>query len=125
MPVQIKDAEQAWIVPGEGSSLLIDSQCKKRDQDIPLNALTAQLLIGMTDQTLVEQKAVTFQDREALLSTFSLKIDGAKQMMRILVLKKEGCVFDVVLSTPDTAFDKRLPDFDKVVAMFSLEPSKK
>lgn len=121
MPIQIKGAEQAWVIPEEGSSLLIDSQCRSRDQDIPLNALTAQLLIGMTDQTLVEQKTIPFQNRDALLSTFSLKVDGAKQKMHILVLKKEGCVFDIVLTTPESAFEKRLPDFEKIQKLFTLK----
>lgn len=125
IPVQIKGAEQAWIIPQEGSSMLIDSHCKSKDQDIPLNALTAQLLIGMTNQTLIAQKPVSFQDREALVSTFLLKVDGALQKMHILVLKKEGCVFDVVLSTPESTFEKRLPDFEKIQQLFTLEKAKK
>lgn len=125
MPVTIKNAEQAWIIPGEGSSLLIDSDCSPRNQDVPLIGLTGQLLIGMTDQTLIAQKTIPFQNREALVSTYSLKVDGAFQKMHILVLKKDSCVFDVVLSTPESAYDKRLPDFKKIEQLFTLEPIKK
>ncbi len=122
MPVQIKGSEQAWVIPGEQSSMLIDSQCHKRDQDVPLNALTAQLTIGMSDQTLIEQKKIQFQDREAMVTTFELRVEGVKQKMRTLVLKKDGCVFDVVMSTPPEAFEKRLPDFEKIQQLFTLEP---
>ncbi|MEI6806509.1 MAG: hypothetical protein WCK49_08410 [Myxococcaceae bacterium] len=125
MPVQIKNAEQAWIIPGEGSSLLIDSECSPNSQNVPLIGLTGQLLIGMTDQTLIEQKTIPFQNREALVSTYALKVDGAFQKMHILVLKKDGCVFDVVLSTPTSVYEKRLPDFKQVERLFTLEHSKK
>ncbi len=125
MPVQIKNAEQAWIVPGEGSSLLIESDCRKHNQDVPLVGLTGQLLIGMTDQTLIEQKTIPFQNREALVSTYTLKLDGDRQKMHILVLKKDGCVFDVVLSTPESVYEKRLPDFEKIQQLFTLEHTRK
>lgn len=125
MPVSLKGAEQAWVIPNEGSSLLIDSDCNKRNQDVPLIGLTGQLLIGMTDQKIIDQKTVPFQDREALVSTYSLKVDGAFQKMHILVLKKSGCVFDVVLTTPDSAYEKRLPDFEKIQQLFTLEPIRK
>ncbi|MEI6790371.1 MAG: hypothetical protein WCK42_04235 [Myxococcaceae bacterium] len=125
MPVTLKGAEQAWIIPDESSSLLIDSQCSPRNQDVPLIGLTGQLLIGMTDQILLEQKMIPYQGREALISTFVVKVDGVTQKMHILVLKKEGCVFDIVLSTPESEFEKRLPDFEKIQSLFTLEPFKK
>lgn len=125
IPVNIKGAEQAWLIPKEGSSILIDSQCSSRDQDVPLVGLTAQLLIGMTDQVLLEQKTIPYQNREALLSTFLVKIDGVSQKMHILVLKKEGCVYDIVLTTSSDVFDQRLRDFEKIQTQFTLEPSKK
>lgn len=125
MPVTLKGAEQAWVIPSEGSSILIDSQCTQRNQDVPLIGLTGQLLIGMTHQRLIEQKTIPFQDREALISTYSLKVDGAMQKMHILVLKKNGCVFDVVLTTPESAYEKRLHDFEKIQQLFTLKPVKK
>ena len=125
MPMSLKGAEQAWMIPSEGSSLLIDSQCSPRNQEVPLVGLTGQLLIGMTDQVLLEQKMIPYQNREALLSTFLVKVDGVPQKMRILVLKKEGCVFDIVLTTPESTFDKRLPDFEKIQELLTLEPVRK
>jgi hypothetical protein len=125
MPVTLEHAEQAWVIPGEGSSLLIDSQCSPRDQDVPLIGLTGQLLIGMTDQKLLEQKTIHFQNREALISTYLLKVEGVPQKMHILVLKKDKCVFDIILSTSESAYEKRLPDFEKIQQLFMLEPVKK
>ena len=125
MPVQIKGAEQAWTIPSGGSSMLIDSDCSKRNQNVPLNALTAHLLIGMTDQDWIEQKTIPYENREAMVTTISLKVDGVKQKMQILVLKKEGCVFDIVMSTPEDKFEKHLADFEKVQKLFTLEPKSK
>lgn len=125
MPLEIKGAEQAWIIPAEGSSLLIDSQCHSKNKDLPLVALRDQLLIGMTEQNLLEQNTIPYQNREALVSTFSLKMDGVFRKMQILVLKKESCVFDIVLSTPENAFEKRLADFKKIQSLFTLEPMRK
>lgn len=123
-PLELKGAQQAWIVPNEGSSLLIEAVCNPRDKDVPLIGLTGQLLIGMTEQKLLEQKTIPYQGREALISTYSLKVDGVTQKMHILVLKKDGCIYDVVLSTPDSVFEKRLADFEKIQQLFTLEPRK-
>ena len=123
IPIQIKGAEQAWIIPNEGSSLLIDSTCKVVDQSTPLVALTAQLLIGMTEQALLEQQFIPYQNREALISTFDLKIDGIPSKLHALVLKKDGCVFDIVLTCSPDNYTKRLADFERLQSLFALEPS--
>ncbi|MBH1989148.1 MAG: hypothetical protein I8H75_02010 [Myxococcaceae bacterium] len=120
-PVNIKGAQQAWIVPGEGSSLLVDVHCNPRDLNVPLIGLTGQLLIGMTDQILISQTKIPYQEREALLSTYEVKVDGIPQKIRTLVLKKNQCIYDLVLSAPISDFDRRVCDFDHIQQHLKLE----
>ncbi len=121
--ISIKGADLAWLQKETGSIILINSSCKSSDE-APLEALTAHLLIGMTEQEVIEQKHIPLSDREALESLITVKVDGVPQKMKILVLKKDYCVYDIVFSSPPEAFDALLPAYTSVLDQFSVAGKK-
>ena len=69
----LKDADLAWLNERSSSTILVNSQCKEA-KDIPLAALTVQLLIGMTEQNIESQTTLPWSDREALETIVTAKI---------------------------------------------------
>ena len=88
--------------------------------DIPLSSLTNHLLIGFTEREELTQETVPFAEREALVTDVTAKLDGVPRRLRLVVLKKDGCVYDFALvGPPDARFDRARADFDAWRAGFS------
>lgn len=110
-----QSGDVSWFNPEDGSTIMANSYCKGV-QDAPLEALTQHLFIGMTEQKIITQNKLTISAREALESKAEAKIDGVKRTFQILVLKKDSCVYDVILSSSPSAFENNLPAFKQVVS---------
>jgi len=88
--------------------------------DIPLSSLTNHLLIGFTEREGREQQTLPFAQREALFTQLDAKLDGVPRRLRLVVLKKNGCVYDFALiGPPDARFDRARRDFDAWLSGFS------
>jgi len=109
----VEDADLAWINQNEDSAILVNSQCKDI-KDLPLKALTVQLLIGMTEQNLISQTAKPSAGREALETILTAKIDGVLRKLNIFVFKKDGCVYDIVFSAPPQTYNKEVFAYEEV-----------
>ena len=70
--------------------------------------------MGMTDREIVKQDAVQWSKREALESTATAKLDGVPRKLQLFVLKKDGCVYDIVLDSDPAQFDVALAAYRKV-----------
>lgn len=99
----------------------VNSSCRQ-DLDIPLKALTRHLLIGFTEQKVLEQQRMPMDAREAMRTHVVAKLDGVPREMLLYVLKKNGCVYDFALiAPPGEPFTKARSDFDPFVAAFATE----
>lgn len=112
-PLQINRADIAWHNPDLGAGLLVNSACEGV-QDSPLIGLTNELLIGTTEREIIEQDVIPWSRREALESVVLGKLDGVPRKRAIFVLKKDGCVYDIVYDAPPTTFDAGLPAYRRV-----------
>jgi hypothetical protein len=117
--VSLRGADLAYLHDKDGSTLLINSKCDHAE-DAPLVALTFHLLIGMTETNVIEQKTRANSEREGLETTVEAKLDGVKRKMRIFVLKKDTCIFDVVMSAPPSKFDEGLVVYDSAMRGFHV-----
>jgi hypothetical protein len=115
-PLSVPTANAAWIRRGGSSTLLVNSQCDK--SDAPLSALAGELMFGTTERVIVEQRLLPMDGREALETTAEAKLDGVLRKRQMLVLKKDGCVFDIVLDAPLDEFDAALGGYHGVVNGF-------
>jgi len=88
--------------------------------DIPLSSLTNHLLIGFTERDGLTQETVPFAGREALVTDLAAKLDGVPRRLHLVVLKKDGCVYDFALVGPvDARFGRARTNFDAWLAGFS------
>ena len=110
------DADLFFYNKEAKASIFVHAQCKNLS-DSPLSALSAQLLVGFSDIHIISQKNINLYDREALVSEVSAKLDGVKRYLKIMVYKKDPCVYDIVLDADsfNESIDK---DYEKVINSF-------
>jgi hypothetical protein len=112
-PLTIAGADLAWRDgPREGSALF-DVRCRGKDDDAPLTVLTEHLIMGTTQRDFVAQDLVPFDHREALHTLMRAKLDGVPMQYDIYVMKKDGCVYDLVYVAPPDRFEAGAADFDR------------
>lgn len=124
----------AWFHSKSSSVIQVRSQCAEHG-DSSLEMFTEHIGADFEDWELlqrdsgkvdrrgrpimqVQQSEFKLADRRAVRSSIQAKLDGVKIRLEIVVVKKNGCLFDLMyISRPDD-FEKRLPAFERVVAGF-------
>lgn len=108
----------AWRNESLHSIVQVNSSCEA-DMDVPLAALTNHLLIGFTEREFHSQETRPLDGREALVTHVTAKLDGVPRTMVLVVLKKDGCVYDMALIASDeAALSSARPAFDGFVGEF-------
>lgn len=114
-----KQNDLAWHNEAKEAVIHVDSDCDP-GLDIPLTALRSHLMIGFTEREVVDEEVVPMDDREALRTHFTAKLDGVPRDILLQILKKDSCVYDFGLITPPgPSFEEALPDFDRLLAGFT------
>jgi len=119
--IVVDDANAAWFHEQAVASLLVSSHCEGVD-DAPLEALTRHLTIGMTEVEIIGETRQTLSRREALETELSAKLDGVPRRQTILVLKKDGCVYDIVLDASPDSHAAARAGYESVKQGFVVEP---
>lgn len=107
----------AWTNAQSNAVIQVNASCKP-ELDIPLGALTNQLLIGFTERTDETREVVPFDSREAMRTSLTAKLDGVTRKMLLVVMKKDGCVYDMSLLGEPAHFDAAAPVFEQVLQSF-------
>jgi hypothetical protein len=118
--VYLKDNDLAFSEVDTGRALSINSTCEGHD-DPPLPVLTRHLLMGFTERQEQSQQLISMDGREALRSRYTAKLDGVPVELELVVLKKDGCVFDFTYVAPPGQAELRMADFDALLAGFHAE----
>src|SRR5579859_7904194 len=98
--VAIAGADLAWRDAARDGSALFDVRCEGRDRDAPLGVLTEHLIMGTTERDFTTQDVVAFDHRVPL-------------QYDIYVMKKDGCVYDLVYVAPPQRFPAGAEDFER------------
>ncbi len=101
-----------------GGTIVADASCGEGD-DVPLDVLTNHLLFGIEDRHERPRVAFQLDGRGALRTKLDGTMDGVRVAFDLVVLKKDGCIFDLYLISPPDKLAAREPDFDRFVAGFS------
>jgi hypothetical protein len=101
-----------------GSSILVSGRCDLKVDDVPLIALTNQLVMGTTERDLVKEETLPFDKREARHTVMKAKLDGVPLVWDVYVMKKNGCVYDMVYVAPPDRFDEGSSAFERFAASF-------
>lgn len=113
-------ANAAWHNRALATVLMLSSHCEGV-ADSPLEGLTNDLLMGMTDREILSQERVPAAQREAMHSIATAKLDGVSRKLELFVLKKDGCVYDIVLDASPEHFESARATFARVRDSFDVD----
>jgi hypothetical protein len=80
----------------DAATVAVSGRCGLDGDDVPLEALTHHLFLHFTDRSLVSQKRLELDGRAALRTELVAELDGVPMHYLVYVLKKNGCVYDLV-----------------------------
>jgi len=111
--IQVDGADLAYRDDAREGSALFDVRCGHRDDDAPLSILTQNLIMGTTERDIEGQTLVPLDGREAMHTLLRAKLDGVPMQYDLYVLKKDGCVHDLVYVAPPDRFAEGAADFER------------
>lgn len=117
--IEVEGARLAYRDPESDTILSVNARCGRDADDVPLEALTKHLFIQFTEREIVEQSKFELAGREALHTTLRAKLDGVPRRFRVVVLKKDGCVYDLSEIATSQATPQSDAVFEDVVSGFS------
>ena len=101
------------------ATIAVNARCGADADDLPLATLTNHLFLRFTDREVLEEQKIPFDAREAMRSVVVAKLDGVPQKFSIYVLKKDGCVFDLLYIARPDRFDAGLAAVDSFARGFA------
>jgi hypothetical protein len=116
--IRVSDADLVFRDDAHEASVLVNGRCVAEDGDAPLVALTAQLLIGTTDRNFSLEETLPLDAREARHSVLLAKLDGVIMGYDVFVMKKNGCVYDLVYVGAPAGMQAGTPAFEKFAKGF-------
>lgn len=111
--ITVDGADLAFRDDRRSGSALFDVRCDSRNDDAPLSVLTDHLIMGTTEREFDSQETVPFDNREALHTLLRAKLDGVPMQYDLYVMKKDGCVYDLVYVAPPDRFAEGAADFER------------
>lgn len=121
--VQLKsnDAKLAFQNDQIGATVAVSARCGLDSDDVPLQALVQHLFLQIENRQTVTEQSYTLDDRAALEVELVADLDGVRRHFVVVVLKKNGCVYDFLHVDGDGS-DARLAqsraDFRRMVKGF-------
>jgi hypothetical protein len=114
-----KGMQVAWLEPRTVAFIQIHAQCDEHG-DSSLEQYTDHLRIDWTDWNIIEQQPGKLVGREALRTLVDAELDGMPRRNEVWVVKKNGCIFDLIYSAPPEDFQAGRADFQRVVEGFQF-----
>ncbi|MCH2108162.1 MAG: hypothetical protein MK135_02445 [Polyangiaceae bacterium] len=106
------DALVTWQNDVAGTTVAVNARCGLDGDDVPLEALIHHLLIQFTDREEVVRRPFILDDRAALRVDEMANLDGVRRYLSMIVLKKDGCVYDFIHIDGQLAFDGIAPEVE-------------
>jgi hypothetical protein len=108
----------AYRDDAKDATIAVNGRCGRDAEDVPLQALTRHLFLQFTDQDVTEQRVVQMDGREALRTRMTARLDGVQKAFATYVLKKDGCVYDLLFISRPESFAAGVEAFDVFAAGF-------
>lgn len=118
-PLREDGLQVAWKRDAPAGAIQVRSQCEEHG-DSSLVSFTDHLRIDFGEWKVQEQTAFELVGRAALRTRVAAELDGVPVSLELVVVKKNGCLFDLSYVSPPGGFEAGLPDFDEVVAGFDF-----
>ncbi|MBI3201740.1 MAG: hypothetical protein HYZ29_09380 [Myxococcales bacterium] len=105
---------------GGGATVAVNGRCGKDGDDVPLESLTHHLFLHFTERQIKSQDKLGLDGRDALKTVLLAKLDGVPKHFTVVVLKKDGCVYDFLRIGHDAS---GVEGFERFVQGFSTTAS--
>ncbi len=115
--VGLSDNDLAYRAVSSPHFLAVNSTCHDHN-DPSLQVLTQHLLIGFTERIQVSQEPGMLDGREQLRSHYRAKLDGVPVELLLVVMKKDGCVYDFSFVSPVGRVEEKRGEFESMLASF-------
>src|SRR5262249_17041262 len=99
--VSVDGALVAFRDDAAQASIEVAGRCGLDGDDVPLEALTHHLFLHFTERKLIGQEQLTLDGRAALRTEIHAELDGVPLEYLVYVLKKDGCVYDLIHVSAD------------------------
>jgi hypothetical protein len=116
--VQVADGHLAFHHRA-GGTIVASASCD-RFIDLSLDLLTNQLLYGVEGRQEAARTRIPLDGRMALRTQMNGRLDGVPIALDMVVMKKDGCTYDIVLASSPQQHQKRQPDFERFFSAFAL-----
>lgn len=116
---QAIEADNTLIAYRDRSSaatIAVNGRCGKDGDDVPLESLTHHLFLHFTERQVQSQDKLSLDGRDALRTVLLAKLDGVPKHFVVVVIKKDGCVYDFLRIGSD---DSGSEEFERFVRGFS------
>jgi hypothetical protein len=130
-----KGLQVAWRHSTDSSVIQVYGECEQHG-DSDLEDFTDHQRIDYSAWKIVEEPTgdldakgrprmrrmqyyTTIAEREALRTTVRANLDGVDIMIEYVVLKKDGCLFDLTYIARPQTFDQHVGDFQRVIDGFA------
>lgn len=101
------------------SSIAVNGRCGKDAQDVPLRALTQHLFLQFTEREVSDERLLSLDGREAMRTQLQAKLDGVRKHFIVVVLKKDGCIYDFLYVAAAQPSAQAESEFDRFVSGFA------
>lgn len=117
---EIPDA--AYQSSKSAAVISINSSCRTGEtSEVDLKALANQLTYGLSNISQRSERNLTLQGTKALQTTVQGKLNQNEIALRTVVLRKNGCIYDLLYMAPPARFAENEPDFERFVASLRLK----
>jgi hypothetical protein len=117
-PVRVSNADLVFRDTAHEASVLVNGRCIPEDGDAPLPTLTEHLVMGTTARDYLLEETIPFDSREARHTVLKAKLDGVLMAYDIYVMKKDGCVYDLVYVGDPASMQGGTAIFEKFALSF-------
>ena len=117
-------ADAAFQSKKTASIISINSVCRGDSETgrvEPLRSLTRELLLGVSDISLQEEKDLVVAKKPALETTVRGKIDGEEMVLMAVVLQQDRCVYDLMYVSRPQHFEQGLGEFRRFSASLKFK----
>lgn len=113
---EFAENDLAWI-DHAGHVISVNAVCHDHG-DPSLKVLTDHLLLGFEDREVLEREDLQLDGRGAMRTRATAALDGVPVDLEMTLLKKDGCVYDLIYTAPKGRFDEKVDDYRALVHSF-------
>lgn len=114
-----KDLDKAWKSRQTGNSISYFSDCNP-DNDPNFLTIRNGLIADLHSHEILKESYIDFNQRKALESTVFGKVDGVDTKIKLIILKKNSCLYILTYVALIQNFERGLPDFNSFTSHFKV-----